>query len=141
MEKITVIPHLSFNGQCEEAVNAYIRAFGGEIHYLSRWTEQTATHSQQAGKVMHVAFSVGVTPMAGSDNFLFRQESADAVRLMIHMDDMEKAKRAIAVLAEGGEVLSPLKPHPVPDDAGCGSVTRDRFGYVWIITCPNPDKQ
>lgn len=37
-------------------------------------------------------------------------------------------------------VISPLQPHPEPDDGGCGSVTRDRFGYTWIITCPNPDK-
>ena len=53
---------------------------------------------------------------------------------------MEQAKRAIAFLLEGGEAISPLRPHPVPDDGGCGSVTKDRFGYTWIITCPNPDK-
>ena len=59
---------------------------------------------------------------------------------MIRMDSQEQAQRSIALLAAGGTVLSPLKPHPAPDDAGCGSVTRDRFGYTWIITCPNPAK-
>ena len=48
---------------------------------------------------------------------------------MIRMDSQEQAQRSIALLAAGGTVLSPLKPHPAPDDAGCGSVTRDRFGY------------
>ena len=141
MEGITVIPHLSFNGQCEEAITAYIQAFGGEIRYLSRWTEQTAKQEQQVGRVMHAEFVLGKTPMAASDNFLFREGAADAVRLMIHLENVQEAQRAIQVLAEGGEILSPLQPHPAPDDGGCGSVTRDRFGYVWIMTCPNPDKQ
>lgn len=141
MDQITVIPHLSFNGQCEEAVNAYIRAFGGEVQYLSRWSEQTAEKPEQIGKVMHMAFVLGNTPMAGSDNYLFCPGAADAVRLMIRFQDMKEAKDAIAILAQGGEILSPLRPHPAPDDSGCGSVTRDRFGYIWIITCPNPDKQ
>ena len=37
---ITVIPYLSFRGDCEEALNTYIEAFGGEIYYLSRWSEK-----------------------------------------------------------------------------------------------------
>ncbi|MDE6874345.1 MAG: hypothetical protein K2P87_07795 [Lachnospiraceae bacterium] len=48
---------------------------------------------------------------------------------------------AVSVLAEGGTVLSPLKPHPKPDDGGCGSLTKDRYGFTWIITCPNKAKQ
>ena len=47
---------------------------------------------------------------------------------------------ALYVLSKEGTIISPLRPHPEPDDAGCGSVTKDRFGYTWIITCPNPDK-
>lgn len=34
--KIEVIPYLSFKGNCEEALNTYIEAFGGEICYMSR---------------------------------------------------------------------------------------------------------
>ena len=65
----------------------------------------------------------------------------DSEYVSIHMDCMEQALQAVEKLAKGGEVISPLKPHPAPDDGGCGSVTKDRFGYTWIITCPNPDKQ
>jgi len=36
MSKLTIIPHLSFSGNCEDAVKAYIAAFGGEIYHLSR---------------------------------------------------------------------------------------------------------
>lgn len=79
-KKISVIPYLSFKGNCEEAVNTYINAFGGEILFISRWNESNFEVSrEQVGKV----------------------------------------------------------PHPEPDDDGCGSVLKDRFGFTWIITCPN----
>ena len=39
-KKIEVIPYLVFKGNCEEAVNAYINAFGGEIYWMSRWEDR-----------------------------------------------------------------------------------------------------
>lgn len=139
--KLVIIPYLTFNGDCEEAVGAYITAFGGEILYLSRWDRENSERPEQIGKVMHVEFALGGTRMSAGDSFDFRGENSP-IRLMVHMDSMEEARRAIDTLMQGGgAVLSPLRPHPAPDDGGCGSMTRDRFGYFWIITCPNPDKQ
>lgn len=140
-KKIEVIPYLTFNGNCEEAVNTYIEAFGGEIYGMSRWSENTSdVIPDQIGKVMHVEFALGNTHMAAGDNFDWVDVNS-GIKLMIHTESEEEALKAISVLAEGGTVLSPLHPHPEPDDAGCGSMTKDRFGYMWIITCPNPAKQ
>lgn len=139
-KKIDVIPYLSFKGDCEEALNTYIKAFGGEIYYMSRWSESTpGVALDQIGKVMHVEFALGNTHMAAGDSFDGREVNTD-IKLMIHLDSEEEALHTISVLAEGGTLLSPLKPHPEPDDGGCGSLTKDRFGYTWIITCPNPAK-
>ncbi|MFG6355254.1 MAG: VOC family protein [Acetatifactor sp.] len=140
-KKIEIIPYLSFNGNCEEALKTYIEAFGGEIYGMSRWSEETyEVTPKQIGKVMHAEFALGNTHMAAGDVF-DGTEVNTGVKLMIHMDSQEAALHTISVLAEGGTVLSPLKPHPKPDDGGCGSVTKDRFGFTWIITCPNPAKQ
>lgn len=140
-KKIEVIPYLAFKGNCEEAINTYIEAFGGEIYYMSRWSENTFDVTPaQIGKVMHVEFALGSTRMAAGDVFDCAEVNTD-IKLMIHMDSKGEALHTISVLAEGGEVLGPLQPHPKPDDGGCGSVTKDRFGFTWIITCPNPDKQ
>lgn len=140
-KKIEVIPYLTFKGNCEEAVNAYINAFGGEIYWMSRWDEKNYDMTpEQIGKVMHVEFNLGSTHMAGGDSVDGGEVKTD-VSLMIHMDSEAEALRAISVLAESGTILSPLKPHPEPDDGGCGSLVKDRFGYTWIITCPNPAKQ
>lgn len=139
-KKHEIIPYLSFKGNCEEALNVYIKAFGGEIYYMSRWSEETADAPELIGKVMHTEFALGGTRMAAGDTLESAGGNTD-IRLMVHMDTMEEALNTISVLAESGTVLSPLKPHPEPDDGGCGSATRDRFGFIWIITCPNPNKQ
>lgn len=140
-KKIEVIPYLSFNGNCEEALHTYIEAFGGEVYYMSRWSEDTFDVTpDQIGKVMHVEFALGGTRMAAADSFDGAEVNTN-IKLMIHMDSEEEALHTMSVLAEGGTVLSPLQPHPEPDDAGCGSIAKDRFGYTWIITCPNPAKQ
>ena len=141
MEKITVIPYLSFDGCCGEAIGTYIQAFGGEVYYLSRWSEETCGGmKEKIGKVMHAEFALGGTRMSSGDSFE-HAEGNTAIKLMIHMENMEQALQTVETLAQGGERISPLKPHPKPDDGGCGSVTKDRFGYTWIITCPNPDKK
>ncbi len=140
-KKIEIIPYLSFHGNCEEALKTYIEAFGGEIYGMSRWSEETyEVTPEQIGKVMHTEFALGNTHMAAGDTFDGAEVNTD-IKLMVHMDSQEEAAHTISVLAEGGTVLSPLKPHPKPDDGGCGSVTKDRFGFTWIITCPNPAKQ
>lgn len=139
-KKIEVIPYLEFNGNCEEAIHAYIEAFGGEIYGMSRFSENTSETPDLIGKVMHVEFAIGNTHMAAGDGGGYGGAKT-GIKLMIHMDSEEEALHALSVLAENGTVLSPLRPHPEPDDGGCGSLVKDRFGYTWIITCPNPAKQ
>ena len=137
--RLEVIPYLSFSGDCEQALEVYIRAFGGEVIYISRWSEENCESPEQAGKVMHAEFRIGCTRMSGGDSFEKKGPNTN-IKLMVHMGSTEEAENAISTLLEGGgEVLWPLRPHPTPDDAGCGSGTRDPFGYTWIITCPNPE--
>ena len=50
MEKVTIIPYLAFRGCCEEAIRMYIHAFGGEVYYLSRWTEETCGGESSGGE-------------------------------------------------------------------------------------------
>ena len=60
-KKIEIIPYLSFNGNCEEAINTYIEAFGGEINFLSRWSEDTVKVTpDQIGKAMHVDLHLAI---------------------------------------------------------------------------------
>lgn len=139
MKDCKIITYLSFNGNCEEAVNAYINAFVGKILYLSRWDEKNCEKESLIGKVMHVEFLLGETNMAAGDT---EDETPNtAIKLMIHMETEEEALESIEILRNGGKVISELAPHPEPDDGGMGCLITDRYGYTWIITCPNPRKQ
>lgn len=63
-----VIPYLPFRGDYEEAVRTYMDLFGGEILFLSRWTEENYKQSpDQIGKIMHVEFKLGNTRMSAGD--------------------------------------------------------------------------
>jgi len=137
---ISVIPYLSFEGDCEEAIHLYMEIFEGKILYLSRWSELNTKDPSRFGKVMHVEFLVGDTHMSAADSF-DRKKTAVSIKLMVHMDDPQKAADTCGLLSNGGSVISKLQPHPAPDDGGMGAIIEDRFGYYWIITCPNPDKQ
>lgn len=136
-DKLEIIPYLSMEGNCEEAIHTYLEIFGGEILCLSRWPQGMPG---RAGKVMHAEFTLGSTRMSAGDGFTGEPVNG-AFKLMVHRDSKEDALRLIAALQKGGCILSPLKPHPAPDDGGCGCILKDRFGYTWIVTCPNPDKQ
>lgn len=141
MRNLQIIPHLAFQGNCEEAIHSYIEAFGGEIYYLSRWSEEArGATPEKIGKVMHAEFALGNTRMSASDT-CDHQGANTAIKLMIHLDSMADALHTMSILGQNGTIVSPLQPHPAPDDGGCGSIILDRFGYNWIITCPNPDKQ
>lgn len=139
--KTKIIPYLSFRGNCEEAVYTYVKVFGGEILYMSHWPENNYdVKTEQIGKVMHTEFVISSTHMAAGD-ILDCAEMNTGVRLIIHMDTEAEALYTIYALAEGGTILSPLQPAPESDNNRCVSVTKDRFGFTWIITCPNPANQ
>ncbi|NLD79490.1 MAG: hypothetical protein GX641_04120 [Mollicutes bacterium] len=132
---ISVVPYLNFNGDCEEAIQLYMEIFGGETFYLSRWSELNTADPERFGKVMHVEFRVGDTHMSAADS-INRKETDTSINLMVHLDDPRKATGMCDLLSRGGSVISPLAPHPAPDDGGMGALIEDRFGYSWIITCP-----
>lgn len=136
-----VIPYLSFSGNCEEALNFYIGIFGGEIKMLSRFTPETGG-AELSGKVMHAEAVVGNTVIAGTDSGdpELLAKCRDAICLMVHCASRNEAERYFAALAEGGQALQRLTPHPPPDDNGMGALVRDKYGCKWILTAPNDQK-
>lgn len=133
-----VIPYLSFGGNCEEALTLYMSIFGGEIKMLSRFTMETGG-AALAGQVMHAEAAVGDSMIAGADggNPEDLAQHCDMICLMVHFTTRAEAERCFDALAEGGQPLQRLTPHPPPDDGGMGALVRDKYGYKWIMTAPN----
>lgn len=133
-----IIPYLTFRGDCEEAMNRYVALFGGQINGLSRFTAETGSPAL-VGKIMHMEATVGNGTLSGSD----QEEPVDhgsAISLMVHFDTQAEAEKCFDALAEEGQALQRLTPHPPPDDGGMGAFVKDKYGYSWILTAPNDRK-
>ena len=104
MEKqmVQIIPYLGFSGNCEQALNTYLAAFGGEMLHFSRWSEDTCETPEQIGKVMHAECLLGTTRMAAGDTFDTQQNQ---LKLMVHMGSAKDALHAIDILAKSGTLL------------------------------------
>ncbi|RYY63593.1 MAG: hypothetical protein EOO12_11890 [Chitinophagaceae bacterium] len=60
-----VVPYIMFNGNCEEALNFYSKALGGQIQGLQYFENAPVdTAPEDAKKVMHAQFSCSPMPSA-----------------------------------------------------------------------------
>lgn len=132
-KKLTIAPYLPFNGNCEEAINTYIEAFGGEIRRLLRWSKSAyPVGAELSEKILHAEFILGNVRMAAGDSVDCIETAAD-IRLMIRLESEEEAMRAISLLEEGGTVLSPPHEGSSLGDNSSEAIVTDRFGVTWIV--------
>ncbi len=133
MQQLT--PYLMFNGNCEEALNFYAKALGGEIVHLSRYEgspmESMASDKQ---KVMHATLiAKGITIMGADDGQgEAENKGSGAVHLNINFDNTDEEEKVFNVLVEGGRSTMPLQ------DTFWGSrfgMLTDKFGVNWMFNC------
>jgi PhnB protein len=133
-------PYIIFEGQCEEALNFYVTALGGEIRSLMRFEGAPVEGVTADGnKVMHAIFAAGETVFMASDSGATTGESAGASGGMVHLSldftGVDELERVFAALSEGARVTMPLQD--TFWGARFGMLT-DKFGVKWMF---NHDKQ
>ena len=126
---MTLTPYVMFNGNCEEALNFYAKAFNGEIKDLKRFEGSPAEEmSADKQKVMHAHFvAKGIFLMASDGG---KGEKGGAVHLSVNFEQAEELDQAFKTLSEGGEVTMPLQ------DTFWGArfgMLKDRFGINWMF--------
>jgi PhnB protein len=126
-------PHLSFNGNCEEAFNFYEKTFGGKIdfkltHGESPMAAQTAPEWRK--KIMHIAMRVGDRILMGADAPPQYQQPPQGFMISISVKDVAEADRVFNALAEGGKVNMPLAETFWSPRFG---MLIDRFGIPWMV--------
>ena len=128
-----LIPYLHFNGNCEEALNAYLGIFGGSGQVVSRFNDTSAfsVPDNFKNKVMHAS-------MQFDDNTIMMSDSTrdiiqgNGVVMSISLGDESQTREIFGKLAEGGQVTMPLEKQFW--GALFGQVT-DRFGIRWMLNC------
>jgi PhnB protein len=126
-------PYLTFNGNCEEALNFYSEVFDGEVKELKRFEgspmENMAANPNQ---VMHARFIAnGVYFMASDGGHGESDGKAHVgISMSVDCDDDGQITNLFSKLAEGGQVTMPLS------DTFWGAkfgMLKDKYGVNWMF--------
>lgn len=130
---MTIRPYLFLDGRCEEALAFYRAAIGAEITALMRFRESPEPPQgppPDPEKILHAAFEVGGMQVMASDGHGRGQPRFEGFALVLGVKEEAEAGRALAALAEGGQLVQPLIRTFFSPAFG---MARDRFGVTWMV--------
>jgi PhnB protein len=129
--------YLTFNGNCEEAMNFYKDVLGGEIVMISKFGDAPMpVEESQKGKVLH-----GILHAAGT-KFMFSDTDGNhkvtfgdnfSASLNFHSD--EEITKVFNTMSAGGKVTMDLQ------DTFWGArfgMCEDKFGVNWMFNYDKP---
>ena len=128
-------PHLSFNGQCEEAFRYYEKHLGGKITALALYEGTPAENFMPAElrkKVIHAQIRIGDGTLMGADSPPDRFQATHGIAVTLAADTPADAERIFHALADGGSVQMAMDKTFFAAKFG---MLRDRFGIPWMVIC------
>ena len=132
-----IIPHLNFNGQCEEAFILYANVLGGEPKFF-RFGESPAVAQAPEGwaqKVLHASLQVGDQMIYGADVPPRHQQPAQGFAVTLDMTDVDKAGQVFKGLSAGANVKMAFAETFWARRFGH---LVDRFGTPWMVNVSKP---
>jgi PhnB protein len=134
-EKMTLTPHLSFDGQCQAAFKFYERCLGGRIITMLTWGDSPMAAQgppEMKHKILHATLMIGGGMLAGSDAPPGQYQKPQGCHVLIGIDDPVKGEQVFHALAENGTVRMPFQKTFWARGFG---VLTDQFGVSWEINC------
>ncbi len=132
--------YLNFPGNCQEAMNFYVKHLGANILTKSTFAEM---HSQGAPQnlppglnrdgILHARFTLGDTIVMASDGP--KAEPMRSAYLTLSVDSDAEAERIYAALTDGGEVFMKMGETFFAHRFG---QFRDKFGVNWMVIHEKP---
>lgn len=131
--KVTLVPYIHFNGDCEEALTHYQKVLGGEVNIVNRYDNPAIKAPQEyQNKILHAEFKFAGNTILASDsmwNNPITRGTGDT-SLSITLGSPEEGQKVFDELSAGGEVKFPFKKQFW--GAWHGNFT-DRFGIRWMV--------
>ena len=131
-----VSPYLSFNGNCEEAIKFYEKAFNTKATYCQyKDTPPTEKYQPPPGTenfVMHGSLNVGNGTIMFADSTPDRRMNfGNAITICVELANIESIKETFEALKQGGQVsMDPQETFW----SKCFCSLEDKFGVNWMIT-------
>ena len=134
---IGVQPYLNFNGNCEEAINFYKDALGGEILYIQRYGDSPMKGMGDDNAVMHCTLKVGDSHIMACDSPAGQPASTGSnISLAIGSNDPVGAEDIFNQMADGGSVTMPMQQTFWAERFG---MLTDKYGINWMFNCDKPE--
>jgi len=132
-------PYIIFNGNCEEALNFYVRALGGVVGPISRYGDIPGgdTHGQNSNWIMHTHFAFDGNLLFMASDGPNDAEDSGMVSLSLNFEDAGSIQNVFSKLSEGGTVTMPLQ------DTFWGAtfgMLKDKYGIKWMLNYDKPKK-
>lgn len=127
--------YLTFNGQCREAFEFYVKALGAEIEMMSTFADSPMAQQMPADmhdKIIHARIRIGEATVMGSDAPAGRYTRPQGFSVALGVDAPAEAERIFAALSEGGHVGMALQETFFAARFG---MAVDRFGIPWMVNC------
>ncbi|MCL2839702.1 MAG: VOC family protein [Defluviitaleaceae bacterium] len=129
-----VEPMIQFDGDCEEAIEVYQKAFGAKLIHFMRFSEADPQDWQSVEDtkdlVYHAQIMIGSQRILLCDNLFNDLPRGHSVYPVITFKTVDEVKAAYNILADGATIKTPLGKTTY--SACIGSLV-DKFGIHWDL--------
>ena len=142
---LIVTPNLRFNGQCEEAIVVYQKAFDAKIGCLLRCSDRDTRDwnaeltKEQENYVYHAEIYFGGARIMMSDNDkpVPNQGVNTSCSLTVTFESADEVRRAYDEIKDGAEIVSPIRSKTY---SSCHVSLIDRYGVRWSLMTEQTQK-
>lgn len=130
--------YLTFNGNCEAAMNFYAQAFETPIDFIQRFGDMPGATGEEPhkDKIMHARMDIKGVALMGSDGMdQHKPTVGDNVSISVNCDSEAEVEKGFNAIAAGGTVTMPL------EDTFWGArfgMCTDKFGVHWMFNYDRP---
>ena len=132
--------YLSFEGNCEDALNFYAQCLGGKVSAVMRYDSMPKDSGFEVppdfrNKVMHASVEAEGAQIMGSDMPPGTPDRGQFKGFSVSVwvkDGVDRARQIFDALGAGGQVTMPFAP---PFWGGHFGMVVDKFGVSWMVSC------
>ena len=128
-----VNPYIHYSGNCEEALNFYVKAIGAKIDVIMRVKDSPAEEHlppEMADKVLHSQFTIDGEVVMASDAPPAHFEKPQGFSVALQIQDPAEGEKTFTALAEGGTIQMPYGATFWSKGFG---MCVDKFGIPWMV--------
>ena len=125
-----IIPNFNFDGQCNEAIQLYQRAFNGKVIHCIVDEEKNDALIETKKRIYHAEMMIGEQRIMMCDNKDVPFQPSPSLSLTIIFDTKDDVLHAYEILKDGGTILYQVQKTAY---SSCFVSLFDRFGFRWVL--------